>query len=182
MGLPRRNRFIFLFRLVLFAMFGALMYATKWGMQALPNIHLIGFFIMAFTAVYRVYALLPIYVFVFLCGIFDGFGAWWVPYLYVWTVLWAVTMVIPKRVFESKWGYVICPAVNGLFGILFGVLYAPGQALLYGFNFDQTLAWIGTGFLFDIYHGIGNFATGFLVPPFAALLNKLEKTYVKGSR
>lgn len=177
MALPRRNNTFFLFRITLFAMLGALMYASKWALQALPNVHLIGFFIVAFTAVYRVYALVPIYVFVFLCGIFDGFGAWWVPYLYVWTILWAAAMLIPKKVIESKGGYVIFPLVNGLFGLLFGVLYAPGQALFSGFNFQQTLAWISTGFLFDIYHGIGNFAAGFLVPGFVKLLLKLEKIY-----
>lgn len=183
MGLSRRNSFKYLFYLVLFPILGGMMYATKWAMQGLPNIHLIGFFIMAFTAVYRAYALVPIYVFVFLCGVFDGFGTWWVPYLYVWTILWAVSMLLPKRLFESKWAYVVCPVISGLFGLLFGVLYAPGQAILYGYDLQQTVAWIGTGFLFDIYHGIGNFAAGFLVPPFALLLFKLEKIYAKkGSR
>ena len=166
-----------LFRLVLFPILGALMYACKWALQALPNIHLTGFFIMAFTAVYRVQALIPIYIFVFLCGVFDGFGVWWVPYLYVWTILWGITMLIPRKILQGKWGYFVCPLVCGLFGLLFGVLYAPGQALLYGYNFEQTLAWIGMGFLFDIYHGIGNFAAGFLVPPFVRLITMLEKIY-----
>lgn len=166
-----------MFRLVLYAMLGAMMYASKWVLQALPNIHLIGFFIMAFTAVYRAQALIPIYVFVFLCGIFDGFGAWWVPYLYIWTILWGITMLIPPKIIGSKWGYFVCPLVNGLFGLLFGVLYAPGQALIYGFNFEQTLAWIGTGLIFDVYHCVGNFAAGFLVPPFVLLMLKLEKIY-----
>ena len=26
-----------------------------------------------------------------------GFGVWWVPYLYVWTVLWGMTMLLPKK-------------------------------------------------------------------------------------
>lgn len=173
----RRSLFKTLFHLVLFAMLGALMYASKWALQALPNIHLIGFFIMAFTAVYRGQALIPIYIFVFLCGLFDGFGAWWVPYLYVWTILWGITMLIPQKIITSKWGYIVCPLVCGLFGISFGILYTPGQALIYGFNFEQALAWIATGFLFDIYHCIGNFAAGFLVTPFVLLLLKLEKIY-----
>lgn len=166
-----------MFRLVLYAMLGAMMYASKWVLQALPNIHLIGFFIMAFTAVYRAQALIPIYVFVFLCGVFDGFGAWWIPYLYIWAILWGITMLIPQKIISGKWGYFVCPLVNGLFGLLFGVLYAPGQALIYGFNFEQTLAWIGTGLIFDAYHCVGNFAAGFLVPPFVLLMLKLEKIY-----
>lgn len=174
----RRNNIRFrLFRLVLYAMMGALMYASKAALQFLPNIHLIGFFIMAFTAVYRVQALVPIYVFVFLCGICDGFGAWWVPYLYIWSILWGITMLIPRKIMESKWGYLVCPVVNGLFGLAFGALYAPGQAVMYGFDLQQTLAWIATGFVFDIYHCIGNFAAGFLVTPFVRLLLRLERIY-----
>ncbi|MEE0982392.1 MAG: hypothetical protein U0K91_11960, partial [Acutalibacteraceae bacterium] len=49
----------------IFAMLGALMYASKVLMDLLPNIHLIGTFIVAFTVVYRRKALYPIYIFVF---------------------------------------------------------------------------------------------------------------------
>ena len=73
---------------VIFALLGAMMYVSDLMMEALPNIHLLGVFIVASTVVYRWKALYPIYVYVFLYGITMGFGIWWVPYLYVWTVLW----------------------------------------------------------------------------------------------
>ena len=50
---------------VIFGMLGAVMYASKLIMEVLPNIHLIGVFIVAITVVYRKKALYPIYIFVF---------------------------------------------------------------------------------------------------------------------
>ena len=72
----------------IFAMLGTLMYASKMIMEIAPNIHLIGVFTIAFTVVYRKKALYPVYIFVLLTGLFSGFASWWIPYLYIWTVLW----------------------------------------------------------------------------------------------
>ncbi|MBO7162217.1 MAG: hypothetical protein J6W15_05300 [Clostridia bacterium] len=166
-----------LFRLILYSMLGALMFVSKEVMEFLPNIHVLGTFILAFTAVYRWGALIPIYVFVILCGIFDGMGPWWVMYLYVWAVLWGVGMLIPKKVYTSRLGYFVFPLVNGLYGFCFGALCAPWEAIIRGFDLKQTLAWISFGFSFDLFHLSGNFAAGFLVVPLAALLIKLERIY-----
>ena len=46
---------------VTFGMLGALMYASKVLMDWMPNIHLLGVLVIAFTAVYRKKALYPIY-------------------------------------------------------------------------------------------------------------------------
>ena len=48
------------------------------------------------------------------------------------------------------------------------------QALLYGFDFEQMIAWIMTGVTFDIIHAIGNFAGGLLILPMVKLLKKIE--------
>ena len=155
-------------------MLGTLMFCSKIIMELLPNIHLLGMFVMVFTAVFRKKALIPIYVFVFITGLYAGFAPWWVPYLYIWTVLWGITMLIPKDV-KPEVATVIYPIVCALHGFCYGVLYAPTQALLFGFNFTQTLAWIASGFYFDILHGIGNFIAGFLILPLSKLLKKLAK-------
>ena len=78
-----------------FAMLGAVMYASKLIMELAPNVHLLGVFTIAFTVVYRKKALYPIYTYVILNGIFSGFATWWIPYLYIWTILWGVTMLLP---------------------------------------------------------------------------------------
>lgn len=83
--------------MAVFGMLGAVMYASKFLMELAPNIHLLGVFTIAFTVVYRRKALYPIYVYVFLNGIFSGFASWWIPYLYLWTVLWGAVMLLPKN-------------------------------------------------------------------------------------
>lgn len=160
--------------LVTFAILGALMYCSKIIMEWAPNIHLLGMFTMTYTLAYRVKGLIPIYVYVFLNGFFAGFAVWWVPYLYIWTVLWGMTMLLPKKL-PVKAAVFVYPVVCGLHGLMFGTLYAPAQALFFGFDFRQTLAWIAAGFPWDILHAVGNFAAGFLILPLVKLIRKLDK-------
>lgn len=160
--------------IVIFGMLGAVMYASKLIMEIAPNVHLLGVFVIALTVVYRQKALYPIYVYVFINGLFAGFASWWIPYLYVWTVLWGAAMLLPKDMPKN-----VRPIVYMLLcaahGFLFGVLYAPAQALLFGLDFKGMLAWIAAGFPFDIAHGIGNFVCGILICPLIAVLKKAEK-------
>lgn len=144
-----------------FGMMAALMFASKKLMESLPNIHLVGIFIIALTAVYRWKALYPLYTYVLLEGLFGGFNTWWLPYLYVWTVLWGMAMFLPRQ--ETKWMPVLYGIVCGLHGILFGVIYAPAQALIFGFNWKTMLAWIAAGFPFDCIHGLSNLVLGILL-------------------
>ncbi|MBQ3004588.1 MAG: hypothetical protein IJD88_01520 [Clostridia bacterium] len=157
-----------------FAMLGTLMYASKVLMQALPNIHLLGMLIMTITLVYRAKALYPIYIYVFLEGLMGGFSTWWIPYLYVWTVLWGLTMLLPKNM-PNKVKPIVYIIVCALHGFLFGVLYAPVQALVFGLDFKGMIAWIAAGFTFDIIHGISNLLCGTLICPLVSLLKRIEK-------
>ena len=159
--------------IVLFSMLGALMFVSKIILEVLPNIHLLGMFTMVYTIVFRKKALIPIYVYVLINGIWSGFAAWWIPYLYIWTVLWAITMLLPQSMSRKK-ANIVYPLVCALHGILFGVLYAPMQALIFGLDFKGMLAWIGFGFYWDIVHGIGNFAAGFLVYPLSQVLKRVS--------
>lgn len=152
------------------------MYASKIIMEMAPNIHLLGVFITAFTVVYRKKALYPIYVFVFLTGMFSGFAGWWLPYLYIWTILWAMVMLLPKKM-PKKVQPIVYMSVCAVHGFLYGTLYAPVQALLYGLNFKGMAAWILAGLPFDITHGISNFFCGILVIPVISALRIADKSY-----
>lgn len=163
--------------MVLFAMFGTLMFCSKILMEALPNIHLVGMFIVLFTVVFRGKALIPIYIYVVLVGVYGGFSPWWVPNLYVWTVLWGVTMLLPRNM-PKKVAAVVYPIVCALHGLLYGVLYAPAQALLFGLTFKGTLAWIVAGLPFDAMHGLGNLLSGVLILPLSELLKKALKKHL----
>lgn len=159
--------------LAVFSMFAALMFCSKQLMEFLPNIHLLGMFTMVLTLVYRKYALIPIYLYVLIQGLYAGFSLWWMPYLYIWTVLWGITMLLPKKMPDKVAG-VVYPIVCALHGLLYGILYAPAQALLFGLDFEQMLAWIGAGFSFDILHCVGNAVAGLLILPLSKLLQKLR--------
>ena len=160
-----------------FAMLGTVMFCSKIIMEALPNIHLLGMLTMSYTLALRRKALIPIYVFVAITGLYGGFSYWWVPYLYLWAVLWAITMLLPRRLPDGA-AMVLYPLICGLFGLLYGALYAPAQALMFGLNFKQMLAWIASGLTFDILHAVGNTAAGLLILPFSKLLRRLMKTSV----
>lgn len=161
-----------IFETVLFSMLASLMFVSKIIMELLPNVHLLGMFVITFTVVFRAKALIPIYLYVFLNGLYAGFNAWWVPYLYVWTVLWALAMLIPRK--TPKWlACIIYPTLCALHGLAFGVLYAPAQALLFGLSFEQMLAWIAVGFPFDVIHCISNLCAGLLIYPLSELIKKL---------
>ena len=161
---------------VIFGMLGAVMYASKLIMEVLPNIHLIGVFIVAITVVYRKKALYPLYIFVFLTGLLGGFNMWWIPYLYIWTVLWGATMLLPKTL-PPKAAPIIYAIVCSLHGFLYGTIYAPAQALMFGLDFKGMVAWIVAGLPYDLIHGVSNFISGLiLIIPIISILKIAEKT------
>lgn len=159
--------------ITVFGMLGAMMYVTQLILSALPNIHLTGVIIVAATVVYRFKALYSVYIYVLLMGLFNGFNMWWIPYIYIWTVLWAFAMLIPKRT-PKKIAPVIYMIVCSLHGFFYGILYAPAQALMLGYSYEQTLAWIAAGLPFDMIHGISNLLCGVLIYPLVKTLNKCE--------
>ena len=170
----RSEKYKKLVDLLVFTMLGVIMLISKLLMEALPNFHLIGTLITAYTIVYRKDALKPIYIFVFLFGLVYSFSIWWIPYLYIWTILWAMVMLLPKNM-KPKVAVPVYMIVSGLHGLLYGTLYAPAQALLYGYDFKTMVAWIIAGLPFDAMHAVGNVVLGLLVIPIATALRKFHK-------
>lgn len=160
--------------IAIFGTVAALMYASKLIMEVFPNIHLIGVFVVALTVVYRKKALYPIYTFVAISGLFYGFAAWWLPYLYIWTVLWGMVMLLPKNIKPSL-KPIVYMAMCALHGLLYGTLYAPVHILLYGLNMKAAIAWIVAGIPWDVLHCVGNFFCGALICPIIKALELGEK-------
>lgn len=156
-----------------FGMLGAVMYASKVLMETLPNVHLLGAFTIAFTLQYGKKALYPIYVFVLLLGLMNGFPTWWLPHLYLWTVLWGVTMLLPRRFREKP---LVCMVLCAAHGFLYGTLYAPAQVLLFGLDLSGMIAWIIAGLPWDAVHGVSNFFMGALVAPMVSALRTAERS------
>lgn len=156
--------------ITLFGMLGAVMFCSKVLMEFLPNIHLLGALTVAYTIAFRKKALYPIYTYVFLDGLFAGFSTWWIPYLYIWTVLWAVVMLLP-----NKTNRLIYMLVCSMHGFLFGTLYAPAQAIIYGLSIQGMIAWIIAGLPYDCIHGISNFFVGIIIVPIVSLLRRADR-------
>lgn len=161
-----------------FAMLGAIMFASRQLMALLPNIHLIGTIIVAMTVVYRAKALYPLYTFILIEGLISGFSLWWIPYLYIWTVLWGAVMLLPKNM-SVRTGTVVYAVVCSLHGFLYGTLYAPAQAIMFGLNFKGMISWIVAGLPYDCIHGVSNLICGLLILPIVKALKMADKKSFK---
>lgn len=160
--------------IVLLSLMGALMAAGDFLLEFLPNIHLVGVLIVAVTVVYRKWALLSVCIYVLIQGVAAAFQPWWIPYLYVWNFLWLFVMLIPKKLPE-KAKPIVYMAVCAAHGFLFGTLYAPAQAIMFGLDFKGTLAWIAAGLPFDLIHGVSNLLCGLLIYPIVLILQRADK-------
>ena len=171
----RKKALLTIYEIAVFGMLGALMMVSDLLMNIIPNVHLVGVMIVVATLVYRRKALFPIYVYVLLIGLYEGMGTWWLPYLYVWTILWGMVMLLPKRM--PVWlAPIVYALVCGLHGFAFGFLWIPSQMLLMGFSWEMALAWWVSGFFTaDIPHGIGNLVGSILVVPLVTLIRRLDK-------
>ena len=159
--------------IAVFGMLTAAMLVSKKAMEVLPNIHLLAAFVVAITVVYRQKALYPLYAYVLLDGMMAGFATWWMPYLYLWTVLWGVTMLLPRTI-PPRVAPIVYMMLCAAHGLCFGILYAPMQAWMFGLNAEQMLAWIVAGLPFDAIHGVSNFFCGALVVPLVAVLRRTQ--------
>lgn len=162
--------------IVLFSLLGTIMFISKIIMEPFPNIHLLATLITAYTIVYRKKALVPIYIFAVLNLLYSGFSLWALPYFYIWTILWGIIMLLPKSM-PKKFAIPVYATVCALHGFLYGTLYAPAQALMFGLNFNETIAWIVSGFPFDLIHGIGNIFCSILILPITSILQRTKQKY-----
>lgn len=159
--------------MVIYAMWGALMFGSTFAMKGLPNIHLLALFIIVTTRVYGFGALIPLYVYVFLEGVVQGFHPWWIPYLYVWGVLWAVTMLLPKRLPDGVAAVCYC-ALGLMHGLFFEVLWIPFYMTFEGLTFEMALVRLANGVGFSVTHGVGNVVSCTLAIPLIRLVRRLE--------
>ena len=151
------------------------MFISYLVMFAIPNIGFVGMFIAAFTLTYRVKALIPLYIFVMLYGLFYGLITG-IPYLVVWLPLCGMFMLIGKVNLPLKLKIPVYMILCALHGLAFGTLYAPFAVLIFGIplSFQTMLAWIIAGLPYDFAHALGNLAAGILIVPLSELLKKLD--------
>ena len=161
--------------IVIFAMLGAILFIGDVLMEWAPNVHPITVLVIVYTIVYRQKAIIPIIIYITLQAVFFG-GLWLVPYCYIFPLYHAVTLLVPQKLSGIK-AQVCYSTLSVLFGLAFGLLYAPWQAAIFmkTLNLERIFAWVVAGFPYDVIHAIGNFAASFLILPLVKLLKMIER-------
>ena len=157
--------------LVLIALLSALLLVAQVGLAFLPNIEVVSLLIILYTLFFKKKTLYIIYIFALLEGLIYGFGIWWIMYLYVWTILWGITMLLKEEKSPVIWAF-----ISGFFGLLFGTLCSVPYFITGGVG--MGISWIASGLLMDIIHGIGNFlVTILLFHPLYTAFNKVYRIF-----
>ena len=159
--------------IVLFAMLGAMTFAMKVCMAALPNIEPVSLTVMVYAAVFGLKALYPTYVYVAMEVLYYGLGVWNLNYRYVWAIL-TVAAVFLRRM-NQPLGWAM---LSGAFGLMFGALCGIVDIFIGGFGYAAA-KWV-SGIPFDIAHCVGNFVLALLL--FTPLRNLLDKLYARMRR
>jgi len=155
-------------QVTLFGVLGAMTFAAKYVMSALPNIEPVSLMVLLFGAVFGLRGLYPTYLYVLMEILFFGIGSWNVNYLYIWAVPALAGYFL--RTMEQPLGWAL---VSGVFGLLFGALCAPVDTVIGGVSYAMA-KWI-SGIPFDIAHCAGNFVIALVL--FKPLRKLTEKLY-----
>ena len=162
--------------LCLMAMMGTVMVVSKEALAFLPNVELVSLLTILFTLVFRRQVIGGLGVFLLLEGVLYGFGLWWLMYLYVWPLL--AVLVWLFRWMKRSWQWAV---FSGLFGLAFGSLCSLVYLPMGGVS--MVIAWIISGFTFDLVHAGGNFMLALLLyHPLRTALDKLDRWLPRGER
>lgn len=164
----RKNSSDRVLRIVTAGALAAILLVGQLGMSFLPNIEPVSTLIILYTLIYRKQVFPVIYTFVLLEGIVFGFGIWWISYLYIWSILALIVLLLDKMDSALFWAI-----ISGAFGLSFGALCAIPY-LISGGPYAAFSYW-SAGIPYDIAHCAGNFAlTLVLYKPLLRLLRRLR--------
>ena len=152
-----------MFELLITAILGALTFAAKVAMAALPNIEPVTLLLILTALCFGARSLITCGIYVLLEGLVYGFSTWWIPYLYIWPLLIALTLLCKR--FENRFFWAVFAAV---FGFVFGFLFLPVNYFVYNMagNPELLKIYILNDIPFDALHAAGNFVTVLvLLPP-----------------
>lgn len=148
----------------------ALLFMGQVVMSFLPNLEIVSLLILLYTIFFGKKVFWMIYGFVFLEGFLYGFGMWWFQYLYIWSILAMVALLLRHNTSVLFWSI-----VSGFFGLSFGALCTLPY-LITGGPAAAFSYWV-SGLGFDLTHCIGNVVLCLvLFKPLYALLQKVFPT------
>lgn len=159
--------------IILFGMLAAILIISQISLSFIPNVETVTLLIILYSLIYGKKSIYIVVVFVIVMGLVYGFGTWWFGYLIIWPSLSIFTYLIRKKIKEK---YLLLSIYSGIFGLIFGALYAIPIAIFTGIN--SGLGYWISGIPYDIIHGAGNyFIMLFLGKKIFIILNTLNNKY-----
>lgn len=137
--------------ITLLPLMGALIFATKMALYALPNINVNAVLIILCAIFFGWKSLFSVAIYVLLEGLVNGFHIWWFGYLYTWPLLAALAICLRSCRSALTWA-----CVAAAFGLFFGpLMYLEYFAINGGWEMFFVM-WV-QGIPFDLLHCGGNF-------------------------
>ena len=131
-------------------MMGALMFASKAALAAIPNVNFNAVLIILAVVYFGWKAMYMIAVYVMLEGLIFGISVWWFSYLYAWPAVTAFLCLFRKNRSPLIWA-----TLAGLYGLLFGPLMYIGYFTINGWHMVFAM-WVA-GIPYDLTHCVSNF-------------------------
>lgn len=137
----------------LYSILGALTFISKFMLSSLPNIEIISLLLIVYTITFGKHTIYPLTAYILMEFTLYGFGIWSIGYLYIWSVLVLVTLILYNITHTTN--VFLWAIISGIFGFLFGALYIPLYIVIG--DITTAIAWWVSGIPYDIIHGISNF-------------------------
>lgn len=158
-------------KLTRIALLSAILYVSKVALDVFPNVELVSLLTIIYTLVFGKEAFLIVTVFNLFQMVQWGIGSWLITYFYAWPLLCLITLLLKKWIKEE---FVVWSIVAGLFGLIFGGLFA----IVY-IPVDVSYAityWI-SGLPWDVWHAVWNFVLMLVLgKPLYRILKRLKHT------
>lgn len=161
-------------RIILIGLLSALLVVVQVSLAAIPNVELVSLLLLMYAITLPLSMSLTIaIVFATLQALVWGMGDWVIGYYWIWP-FWVVLVYLLRhmnKTNEYRWAL-----LSGLWGFLFGILFAVNHGVLYGLNYSVAY-WL-KGISFDIIHAISNYIVIIILfVPTQKLFERLVHTF-----
>lgn len=137
---------------VILTIFSVIIFICKISFAALPNIELVTFFLIIFTALLGLKIIYTSIIYVLLEIMYYGLGIWTVGYIFLWPFLVLLVCLFRRRMKESNFYRSL---LSGMFGFGFDIFYAVMTGLLSGFG--SGVIYFLSGIVFSTVHMVSNY-------------------------
>lgn len=139
-------------KIIRIALFAAVLFLLQIILNYLPNIEVVTFLFIIFSLHFSLDEVIYInIVFTTLEGVVYGFHTWTIMYYIIWSIYCIIVYVLKDKL--NHWFKVAL--LSGFFGFMFGSLHSIPYFIIGGRKMGT--AYIFSGLLFDLVHGVGNF-------------------------